>query len=215
MAIRMLISRANCIKTKLETVLQAAISELDNVSYQYVGHASVRETEGGASETHFNLKIISSEGKNLVNRHRMVYDLLSDDLESGLALSITAAKTPKKAGLDTCTDIEYHKMSEEAFAEACPVCQKKLQLQSMFTHGSSGLHCLRKLRVSTDEKILITQTPNSVASIVDAVDIQHGFGTQSLGSSDEVPPELPICMKKYDYFVVGDQEDYTPQVYGI
>ncbi|KAL6579720.1 SufE-like protein 1, chloroplastic/mitochondrial [Orobanche minor] len=109
MASRTLISRANRIKTKLETALQAAVLEVDDVSYQHAGHAAVREMEGGASETHFNLKIVSSkfEGKNLVNRHRMIYELLSDELESGLhALSITAAKTPKEAGPDTCTDIE-------------------------------------------------------------------------------------------------------------
>lgn len=101
MASRALVSRASRIKTKLETALQAAILEVEDVSYQHAGHAAMREKDGGANETHFNLKIVSSkfEGQNLVKRHRMVYELLSDELQSGLhALSITA-KTPKEAGI--------------------------------------------------------------------------------------------------------------------
>lgn len=99
MASRMVISRASRIKTKLETALQAAVLEVEDVSHQHAGHAAVREMEGGAQETHFNVKIVSAKfhGQNLVKRHRMVYDLLSEELQSGLhALSITA-KTPKEA----------------------------------------------------------------------------------------------------------------------
>ncbi|KAL0421688.1 UNVERIFIED_CONTAM: SufE-like protein 1, chloroplastic/mitochondrial [Sesamum latifolium] len=108
MASRTLISRATRIKTKLETALQAAVLEVEDVSYQHAGHAAMRGIEGGANETHFNVSIVSTkfEGHNLVKRHRMVYDLLSDELQSGLhALSITA-KTPKEAGLAVGTDKE-------------------------------------------------------------------------------------------------------------
>ncbi|KAG8388489.1 hypothetical protein BUALT_Bualt02G0131000 [Buddleja alternifolia] len=102
MASRTLISRAGRMKTKLETALQAAALEIEDVSHQHAGHAAVREMEGGANETHFNVRIVSDkfEGQTLVKRHRMVYDLLSDELDSGLhALSITA-KTPKEAGIN-------------------------------------------------------------------------------------------------------------------
>ncbi|PIN10724.1 Stress-induced protein UVI31+ [Handroanthus impetiginosus] len=101
MASRAVISRASRIKTKLETALQAAVLEVEDVSYQHAGHAAMREIEGGANETHFNVRIVSSkfEGQNLVKRHRLVYELLSDELNSGLhALSITA-KTPKEADI--------------------------------------------------------------------------------------------------------------------
>ncbi|KAG6420920.1 hypothetical protein SASPL_117465 [Salvia splendens] len=103
MASRVVISRASRIKTKLETALQAAVLEVEDVSHQHAGHAAVRHMEGGAQETHFNVRIVSAkfQDQNLVKRHRMVYDLLSDELQSGLhALSITA-KTPKEAGLDS------------------------------------------------------------------------------------------------------------------
>ncbi|CAI9784990.1 unnamed protein product [Fraxinus pennsylvanica] len=100
MASRALLSRASRIKTKLEAALQAALLEVEDVSYQHAGHASVKDS--GATETHFNVKIVSSkfEGQTLVKRHRMVYELLSDELQSGLhALSITA-KTPKEAAVN-------------------------------------------------------------------------------------------------------------------
>lgn len=102
MATRVAISRASRIKTKLETALQAAVLEVEDVSHQHAGHAAVREMEGGAQETHFNVRIVSAkfQGQNLVKRHRMVYEILSDELQTGLhALSITA-KTPKEAGVD-------------------------------------------------------------------------------------------------------------------
>ncbi|KAL2518200.1 SufE-like protein 1 [Abeliophyllum distichum] len=100
MASRALLSRASRIKTKLETVLEAALLEVEDVSYQHAGHAAVKDS--GANETHFNVSIVSSkfEGQTLVKRHRMVYELLSDELQSGLhALSITA-KTPKEAAIN-------------------------------------------------------------------------------------------------------------------
>ncbi|KAJ6881022.1 hypothetical protein NC651_027764 [Populus alba x Populus x berolinensis] len=53
-----------------------------------------------AGETHFNVKIVSPkfDGLNLVKRHRLVYDALAEELQSGLhALSIVA-KTPQEEG---------------------------------------------------------------------------------------------------------------------
>jgi len=91
-----LLSRATRIKTKLQSSLSATVIELDDVSYQHAGHAAMKESS--EQETHFNLKIVSEkfEGVNLVKRHRMVYEVLDDELKSGLhALSIVA-KTPKE-----------------------------------------------------------------------------------------------------------------------
>ncbi|KAG9156513.1 hypothetical protein Leryth_006509 [Lithospermum erythrorhizon] len=100
MASRGLVTRASRMKTKLQSALEAAAIEIEDVSYQHAGHAAMRDS-GGATETHFNIKVVSDkfDGQNLVKRHRMVYDLLSDELNSGLhALSIVA-KTPKEAGV--------------------------------------------------------------------------------------------------------------------
>lgn len=92
-----LMSRANRIRAKLQSALEATAVEVEDVSYKHAGHAAVKDSPAG--ETHFNLSIVSPkfDGQSLVKRHRMVYDLLGDELQSGLhALSIVA-KTPQEA----------------------------------------------------------------------------------------------------------------------
>lgn len=61
-----------------------------------LGIAGVRRNSSGG--THFNLRVVSKdfEGKSMVKRHRLTYDLLKEELETGLhALSIIA-KTPSE-----------------------------------------------------------------------------------------------------------------------
>ncbi|XP_010542498.1 PREDICTED: protein BOLA1, chloroplastic [Tarenaya hassleriana] len=90
-------SRATRIRERLQKELDPSDLLIEDVSYQHAGHAGVRGRTDG--ETHFNVKIVCEgfEGMNLVKRHRMVYDLLRDELESGLhALSIVA-KTPSES----------------------------------------------------------------------------------------------------------------------
>ncbi|KAK2979719.1 hypothetical protein RJ640_004908 [Escallonia rubra] len=90
-------SRGVRIKEKLEKVLVPVELEVEDISYQHAGHAGVKGTDG---ETHFNVKVVSKEfeGKSLVKRHRLIYDLLQEELQSGLhALSIVA-KTPSEVG---------------------------------------------------------------------------------------------------------------------
>lgn len=92
-----MLSRAIRIKTKLQSALEASVLEVEDVSYQHAGHAAVRDN---ANETHFNVKVVSSkfDGQSLVKRHRMIYDLLGDELQSGLHAISIVAKTPKEAG---------------------------------------------------------------------------------------------------------------------
>ncbi|KAK1581172.1 hypothetical protein Q3G72_003797 [Acer saccharum] len=88
-------SRGMRIREKLEKELRPVELEVEDISYQHAGHAGVRGSDG---ETHFNVKIVSEEfeGKSLVKRHRLIYGLLQEELESGLhALSIVA-KTPSE-----------------------------------------------------------------------------------------------------------------------
>ncbi|OMO74561.1 BolA protein [Corchorus capsularis] len=89
-------SRGKRIREKLERELSPVVLEVEDISYQHAGHAGVRGSDDG--ETHFNLRIVSKEfeGKSLVKRHRLVYGLLDEELQSGLhALSIVA-KTPSE-----------------------------------------------------------------------------------------------------------------------
>ena len=85
--------RLDRIRQKLETELEPMVLEIEDVSHQHAGHAAMQDQ---AKETHFNVNIVSAkfEGLSLVKRHRLVYELLDAELQSGLhALSITV-KTP-------------------------------------------------------------------------------------------------------------------------
>uniref|UniRef100_A0A803PGP6 Fe-S metabolism associated domain-containing protein n=1 Tax=Cannabis sativa TaxID=3483 RepID=A0A803PGP6_CANSA len=88
-------SRGMRIKERLKKELSPVDLEVEDVSYQHAGHAGVRGSDG---ETHFNVRIVSNEfeGKSMVKRHRLIYNLLQEELQSGLhALSIVA-KTPSE-----------------------------------------------------------------------------------------------------------------------
>ncbi|EES05477.1 hypothetical protein BDA96_04G240200 [Sorghum bicolor] len=91
------LSRAARMRQKLQSVLEASALDIEDVSYQHAGHAAVKDN---ANETHFNVKVVSPkfEGQSLVKRHRMVYDLLRDELSSGLHAVSIVAKTPKELG---------------------------------------------------------------------------------------------------------------------
>ncbi|KAF8391704.1 hypothetical protein HHK36_024013 [Tetracentron sinense] len=86
-------SRGERIKETLKRELNPVELEVEDISHQHAGHAGVRGSNG---ETHFNVRVVSKEfeGKSLVKRHRIIYELLQEELQRGLhALSIVA-KTP-------------------------------------------------------------------------------------------------------------------------
>ncbi|CAE5960262.1 unnamed protein product [Arabidopsis arenosa] len=90
-------NRASRMREKLQKELEPVELVIEDVSYQHAGHAGMKGRTDG--ETHFNVKIVSKgfEGMNLVKRHRLVYDLLREELDSGLhALSIVS-KTPSES----------------------------------------------------------------------------------------------------------------------
>ncbi|CAK9261744.1 unnamed protein product [Sphagnum jensenii] len=84
------------IEEKLEEALTPTELEVEDVSYRHAGHSGV---ERGATETHFNVKVVSEsfEGRSLLKRHRLVYDVLKDELQTGgvHALSLIT-KTPRE-----------------------------------------------------------------------------------------------------------------------
>ncbi|PKA51358.1 SufE-like protein, chloroplastic [Apostasia shenzhenica] len=88
--------RGERIKELLQSSLSPVELDVEDISHLHSGHAGIAGSRSG--ETHFNVKVVSAgfEGKSLVKRHRLVYDLLHDELQSGLhALSIDA-KTPSE-----------------------------------------------------------------------------------------------------------------------
>ncbi|XP_020103761.1 sufE-like protein 1, chloroplastic/mitochondrial, partial [Ananas comosus] len=88
--------RKERIRGRLEKELSPVELEIEDISHLHAGHAGVAGSSGG--ETHFNVRVVSKafEGKSMLKRHRLVYDLLKDELSSGLhALSIDA-KTPSE-----------------------------------------------------------------------------------------------------------------------
>lgn len=87
--------RKERIRDNLERGLSPVELKIEDISHQHKGHAGVAGSDG---ETHFNVRVVSKEfeGKSMLKRHRAVYDLLQDELKSGLhALSIDA-KTPSE-----------------------------------------------------------------------------------------------------------------------
>ncbi|KAJ3733551.1 bola-like protein-domain-containing protein [Lentinula guzmanii] len=91
------------IRSKLVSSLQPAALVIHNDSYQHRHHAPMRAQGGGSGETHFSLEIVSDEfeGKTTMQRHRMIYSILSEELNQGLhALSLktkTRAETSTEA----------------------------------------------------------------------------------------------------------------------
>jgi stress-induced morphogen len=87
--------RKERIRQNLARGLSPVELKIEDISHQHRGHAGVAGSDG---ETHFNVRVVSKEfeGKSMLKRHRAVYDLLQDELKSGLhALSIDA-KTPSE-----------------------------------------------------------------------------------------------------------------------
>lgn len=76
----------------LTTSLQPTQIKLDDVSHQHAGHV-----EGGGTESHFELYVVSDAflGLNLIKRHKLVYNTLGDIMPKIHALQIQA-KTPEE-----------------------------------------------------------------------------------------------------------------------
>lgn len=91
------LSRAGRIRQKLQAALEASVLEVEDVSYQHAGHAGLKG--GDANETHFNIKVVSAkfDGQSLLKRHRTVYDILGDELKSGLHAISIVARTPQES----------------------------------------------------------------------------------------------------------------------
>ncbi|TFK54213.1 bola-like protein [Heliocybe sulcata] len=86
------------IREKLTTLLQPIELTITNDSWQHRHHAPMRAQGGGSGETHFSVQVVSDtfQGKNTLQRHRMIHSALSDEFAQGLHALSLKAKTPEE-----------------------------------------------------------------------------------------------------------------------
>ena len=79
---------------KLQEALNPTEIELIDDSASHRGHAGMKGKD--AIESHFKLRVVSDkfEGLPLVQRHQLVYGLLTKEFEGGLHALNIKAKTP-------------------------------------------------------------------------------------------------------------------------
>lgn len=85
---------ANIIKEKLTEALSPIDLDVLDESHKHAGHAGSRP-EG---ESHFNVKIVSQafEGKSRVERQRLVYQALSEEMKQDIHALALNTMTPKE-----------------------------------------------------------------------------------------------------------------------
>ncbi len=91
---------AESIETKLRQALTPVRLVVTDDSRRHAGHAGVREMGGKADgETHFSVEIVSARvaGMRAVDRQRLVYSLLSDEIAGGVHALSLVTKTPEEA----------------------------------------------------------------------------------------------------------------------
>ncbi|CAO3660158.1 unnamed protein product [Umbelopsis vinacea] len=84
------------IEAKLQKAFQPSILDIVNESHLHAHHEAMKGNTD--KETHFRVTIVSEEfqGKNLMQRHRSVYNLLSEELQAGLHALSLKTKTPQE-----------------------------------------------------------------------------------------------------------------------
>ncbi|KAI0728149.1 bola-like protein-domain-containing protein [Fomitopsis betulina] len=88
---------ATSIRDKL-SALQPSELNITNDSWQHRHHAPMRAQGGGSGETHFSIQVVSEQfrGKTTMQRHRLIYSMLSDELSQGLHALSLKTKTPEE-----------------------------------------------------------------------------------------------------------------------
>ncbi|KAH9858693.1 bola-like protein [Lenzites betulinus] len=89
----------SAIRAKLTELFKPSQLDITNDSWQHRHHAAMRAQGGDNGETHFSISVVSEEflGKNTMQRHRMIYSALSDELAAGLHALSLKTKTPVEA----------------------------------------------------------------------------------------------------------------------
>lgn len=86
---------ANQIRSKLTAALQPSRLEIVDESSRHKGHAGARPN----GETHFLVEIVSDafRGKSRLERQRMVYAALSDEMSSDIHALSLVTRAPDEA----------------------------------------------------------------------------------------------------------------------
>ncbi len=79
-------------RSKLEAALAPERLEIEDQSHLHAGHAGARP--GG--QTHYRIKVASARflGKGRLERHRMVYALLAEEIAGGVHALAIETRTP-------------------------------------------------------------------------------------------------------------------------
>jgi BolA family transcriptional regulator, general stress-responsive regulator len=82
------------IVARLTEALDPILLDVVDESDRHAGHAGAREGGG----THFRIRVVSArfERTTRVERHRLVYDLLTDEFADGLHALALVAKAPEE-----------------------------------------------------------------------------------------------------------------------
>lgn len=86
---------ASIIERKVREALQPEELVVQNESHLHAGHAG-NPGGGPDAETHFRLTVVSQhfEGQRPIQRHRTIYGLLSQELQSGVHALALNTRTP-------------------------------------------------------------------------------------------------------------------------
>ena len=80
------------ITRKIETQLEAQVPEIADESHLHAGHV------GAGEGSHFRLIVISPQfdGLNMVKQHRLVYEVLAEEMQSGIHALALQTYTPEQ-----------------------------------------------------------------------------------------------------------------------
>ncbi len=87
---------ADAIRSKLTDALAPTRLDIVDESHLHAGHAGARE--GG--ESHFRVEVVTNAfaGKSRLDRQRMIYGLLSGEIDAGLHALAMVTLTPEEDG---------------------------------------------------------------------------------------------------------------------
>jgi len=95
----------DAMRRKLEKALQPAKLVIENKSAQHAGHGAMAvggawtAGKGANGESHFSIRVVSDvfSGKSLIQRHRMINQILVEEFDMGLHALQLDTKTPTEA----------------------------------------------------------------------------------------------------------------------